>query len=165
MARRLYNAAMLSWLMAGWLTTPQISGSIAMKPIVTAHVIVAVAAGAVTAGRVPLHVDVTPRSDMHVYAPGQPGYIGITLTLDADAPARVSGKPKYPAPRKLFMPVLNETQLVYSTPFRLTQDVTIPRTVSPGPLTIKGTLRYQACDDTICYKPVTLALTWTLANP
>jgi DsbC/DsbD-like thiol-disulfide interchange protein len=165
MPLRLYNAAMLPWLMVVWLATAQISGSIPTKPIVTAHVMVSVAAGDIAAGKVPLHVDVTPRPNIHVYAPGQPGYIGITLTLDANAPVRVSGKPKYPAPRKLFMPVLNETQLVYSTPFRLTQDVTIPRTAAPGALTITGTLRYQACDDTICYKPVTLALTWTLANP
>ena len=102
---------------------------------------------------------------MHVYAPGQPGYVAIVLTLDADAPVRAAGKAKYPAGEKLFMPVLNETQLVYGKPFRITQDVALPKDTGGGPMTIKGALRYQACDDRICYKPVTLAVTWTLANP
>jgi DsbC/DsbD-like thiol-disulfide interchange protein len=151
---------MVGWLLVAWT----LQTSAAPHPIETNHLTISLSTGSVAAGKIPLHVDVTPRPNMHVYAPGQPGYIGIALTLDADAPVKVSGKPKYPAPRKFFMPVLNETQLVYSTPFRLTQDVTIPRTVSPGPLTITGTLRYQACDDTICYKPVTVAVSWTIGE-
>ena len=31
-----------------------------------------------------------------------------------------------------------------------------------GSLAIKGTLRYQACDEAICYLPVTLPLAWTV---
>ena len=33
-----------------------------------------------------------------------------------------------------------------------------------GPLTIKGKLRYQACDDRVCYLPKDLALEWTFVN-
>jgi hypothetical protein len=29
-------------------------------------------------------------------------------------------------------------------------------------LTIKGTLRYQACDDTTCYLPTTVPAEWTI---
>lgn len=156
---------MLGWLMVGWLVVPQVSRPIETKPIQTKHLALQLSSGPVAAGKVSLHVDVIPHEKMHVYAPGQPGYIAITLTLDADAPVKVSGKPKYPAGEKLFMPALNETQLVYAKPFRITQDVTIPRGGSSGPLTIKGTLRYQACDDAICYKPATVAVSWTVANP
>ena len=137
----------------------------APKSIETAHLTVTPVVGALKAGKVPLHVDVTPGPSMHVYAPGQPGYIAISLTLDPAAPVMPSGKPRYPTGEKVFMPVLNETQLVYGKPFRITQDVTIPRAAASGPLTVKGTLRYQACDDKICYKPATLAVAWTLANP
>jgi hypothetical protein len=95
---------------------------------------------------------------MHVYAPGQEGYIAITLTLDA-APGVTAGKAKYPAGEKYVMPALNETMLVYGKPFRITQDVTI---AADAPRTIKGRVRYQACDDKICYLPKTIPVEWTV---
>jgi len=30
-------------------------------------------------------------------------------------------------------------------------------------LSVKGILKYQACDDTICYAPVSVPITWTFA--
>ena len=155
---------MLAWLLLAWLMVPQVSKPIEMKPIETKHLTLTMSAGRVVAGKGALYVDVTPHEKMHVYAPGQPGYIAITLTLDADAPVRVSGKPKYPAGEKLFMPALNETQLVYGKPFRITQEVTIHATAPTGPLTIKGSVRYQACDDTICYRPMTVPVSWTVGG-
>jgi thiol:disulfide interchange protein len=126
---------------------------------------------------VSLLVDVSPKSKMHVYAPGQEGYLAITVTLDAD-PAFTAGKATYPAGEKLFMKILNETQLVYAKPFRIVQDVTLALTremrqraalrlrsgqaADGASLTIKGTLRYQACDDKVCFRPVTVTTRWTL---
>ena len=110
--------------------------------------------------RVSLAVDVAPKPKMHVYAPGQEGYIAITLTLDPD-PAFTAAKAKYPAGEKILMKVLNETQLVYAKPFRIAQDLTVrPATKGPS-VTVKGTLRYQACDDKVCYPPEAVPLTWT----
>jgi Disulphide bond corrector protein DsbC len=110
--------------------------------------------------RVTLAVDVAPKPKMHVYSPGQEGYIAITLTLDAD-PAFTAAKAKYPAGEKIYMTILKETQLVYAKPFRIAQDVTL-KPGATGTVTVKGTLRYQACDDTICYLPTTVPLTWNL---
>lgn len=31
-----------------------------------------------------------------------------------------------------------------------------------GKLTIEGTLKYQACDDKVCYPPETIPVRWTL---
>ena len=111
--------------------------------------------------RLSLAVDVAPKPKMHVYSPGQAGYIGITLTLDGD-PAFTTAKPKYPAGEKIYMPLLKETQLVYAKPFRIAQDVVARPAPGAAALTIKGTLRYQACDDTICYLPVNVPLAWTV---
>jgi DsbC/DsbD-like thiol-disulfide interchange protein len=111
--------------------------------------------------RLSLAVDVAPKPKMHVYSPGQAGYIGITLTLEGD-PAFTAAKAKYPAGEKIYVPFLKETQLVYAKPFRIAQDVVVGRVRSAETLTIKGTLRYQACDDTVCYLPVTLPLAWTV---
>ena len=158
-------AAMKAVLVAISLAALQVTA--VPKPIETKHLTVALSTGSLAGGKLPLHVDVTPLERMHVYAPGQPGYIAIELKLDADAPVTPAGKAKYPAGRKLFMAALNETQLVYSMPFRITQDVTLPRRdTGRGALTVKGTLRYQACDDTICYRPTTIPVAWTLpSNP
>ena len=153
---------MLAWLLAMALAVAQHA---APKSIETAHLSVTPVAGTLKAGKVSLHVDVAPGPNMHVYAPGQPGYVAIVLTLDPDTPVTATGKAKYPAGEKVFMPVLNETQLVYGKPFRITQDVALRKDAARGPLTIKGSLRYQACDDKICYKPTTLAVSWTLSNP
>lgn len=118
-------------------------------------------AAAAPGKRVSLAVDVTPKEKMHVYSPGQAGYIGISLTLDAD-PAVTPAKPKYPAGEKLYMPLLKETQLVYAKRFRIAQDVVVRPAAGAASMTIKGTLRYQACDDTVCYLPTNVPVSWTV---
>jgi DsbC/DsbD-like thiol-disulfide interchange protein len=104
---------------------------------------------------------------MHVYAPEQPEMIPVSLSLHA-ADVKIH-PPRFPAPETYFFKPLNETQLVYSKPFRIVQDVTIADTAATraraqaaGRLTITGTLQYQACDDAICYAPVTVPVAWTL---
>lgn len=135
-------------------------------PIETAHLTVALSAAAITVGgKTTLFLDVTPKPKMHVYSPGQEGYIAIALTLDAD-PGVVAAKAKYPAGEKYVMPALNETMLVYEKPFRIAQDVTLKSASAEAKTmskTIKGTLRYQACDDKICYLPKTIPVEWTIA--
>jgi DsbC/DsbD-like thiol-disulfide interchange protein len=112
-------------------------------------------------GKFTLVVDVTPKPTMHVYAPGQKDYIPVSLTLDP-VPGVAVQPPKYPKPETFVMPAINETQLVYSKPFRIAQDVTVP--AAADALTLKGTLRYQACDDAICYLPVNVPVTWVISQ-
>lgn len=114
-------------------------------------------------GTVALAVEVTPKPGMHVYAPGQDGYITISLKIDPQPAFSTTGKPKYPEPEKVVMPAINETQLVYDKPFRITQDITVAKPGS-GPLTVKGSIHYQACNDKICFLPTTIPVTWTI-NP
>src|SRR6266545_3084110 len=151
---------MILWLVALLFGASQ---DVLKKPIETAHLTIVTSTVPQTAApgkKLSLVVDVTPKPKMHVYSPGQEGYIAITLTLDAN-PAFTAAKAKYPAGEKLVMPALNETQLVYAKPFRIIQEITI-KSARVDTLTIKGTLRYQACDDKICYLPVTVPVEWTL---
>jgi hypothetical protein len=148
---------MLRLLVVGLLAAGQ---GVVPKAQETAHLTVTTSSSA-QAGKVSLFVDVAPKPTMHVYSPGQKGYIAITLTLNAD-PAFIAAKAKYPAGEKLFMKVLNETQLVYSKPFRITQDIRFVKPAAGAPLTVKGTLRYQACDDKICYLPQNVPVAWTV---
>jgi hypothetical protein len=154
---------------------PAVSGHGAgrgQQTIETPHVTVAtsVAAGAVAPGaRVSLFVDIAPKPKMHVYAPNQKDYIPVTLTLPPN-PALQVLPPSFPKPEKYFFAPLKETQLVYSKPFRIVQDITLAAASTLGPaadaaastLTVTGKLRYQACDDAICYLPKELPVSWTV---
>ena len=130
----------------------------------TAHlrVLTATSATRVAPGaRLSLYVDVTPKPTMHVYAPGQKDVIPVLLQLDA-GPFKARA-PRFPPAEKYFFQPLNETQLVYSKPFRVVQDITIAPNASGGTgLTVSGTLKYQACDDSICYMPVEVPVGWSL---
>jgi DsbC/DsbD-like thiol-disulfide interchange protein len=116
--------------------------------------------------RVTLSIRVTPGPKMHVYAPGQKGYIPIALTLTPD-PAFKAHPIRFPASTTYHYKPLNETVQVYSTPFTIAQDVTIAltpdlraRAVKGDVLTIAGQLEYQACDDKVCYRPETIPVAW-----
>jgi cytochrome c biogenesis DsbD-like protein len=132
-------------------------------PIETPHLSVKTSAGdraAAPGARISLFVDVSPKPKMHVYSPGQKDYISIALTLEPNAAFKAHAA-VYPAAEKFFFEPLKETQLVYSKPFRIVQDVTLASGKrQDGALTIKGKLRYQACDDQVCYLPKDLVLTW-----
>ena len=160
--------ASLASILVAALTT-----ALAAEPITTRHLSIATSTSApvvAPGGRVSLVVEITPKAKMHVYAPGQPDVIPISLTLtpgDASAAKPV----QFPQAEKREFKELGETHLVYSRPFRIVQDVTIPASRSQSkhaapaaaPLTVKGVLKYQACDETICYAPVSVPVTWTVA--
>ena len=114
--------------------------------------------------RVVLNVDVALKPKMHVYAPDQPegqDYLPIALTVAAGEGFRLE-KSRYPLSEKFFFAPLNETQHVYSKPFRITHPIVVTR--DSELLTITGTVRYQACDDALCYVPQTVAVKWELRN-
>ena len=98
---------------------------------------------------------------MHVYSPDQTDYIPIELKVEA-APSFRPQPIRYPAAEPFFFAPLNETQRVYSKPFRIEQPIIVARD-APASLVVKGTIRYQACDDAICYLPQTIAVTWKVA--
>ena len=134
------------------------------QPVTTKHLTIVTSASQPTVepgARVALNIDVAPKPTMHVYAPGQKAYIAISLKLDEQAPLKPATI-QFPKPEKREVKELGETQLVYSKPFRIVQDVTLAKSPTPGPLIIKGTVRYQACDESICYTPITVPVTWTL---
>jgi hypothetical protein len=120
--------------------------------------------------RFTLALDVVPKPKMHVYAPGQPDYIPISLALETDSLYRPAGDARYPKPEVLFFKPLNERFKVYSKPFRIAQDVVVPYSqetrglakASAATLVVKGKVHYQACDDAVCYLPVDVPVSWTI---
>lgn len=118
--------------------------------------------------RVTLTLDVTPGPKIHVYAPGQAGYIPIDLALTASPDLKIA-PPTYPSPRSFFFAPLKETVRVYDRPFRITQDVTLMltqdlrrRALAKDTLTMLATLNYQACDDQVCFRPDAITAQWAL---
>ena len=119
--------------------------------------------------RTSLVIEIAPKPKMHVYAPQQDTYVPVSLTL-TKSPAFRAHAPTFPKPEKYFFAPLKETQLVYSEPFKIAMDVTFAsaatlRQLGIDPATslkIDGTLRYQACDDAICYLPESRPVSWTI---
>ncbi|MPZ21826.1 MAG: hypothetical protein GEV06_28705, partial [Luteitalea sp.] len=112
-------------------------------------------------------LDVRPKANMHVYAPGAEGYRVITLTL-TETPG-VTAKPvSYPPAGIYFFEPLDEHVPVYSDPFRLTQEIAVGASKEiqaalqkQKTLTISGQLDYQACDDKLCYRPASIPVSWS----
>jgi len=113
-------------------------------------------------------LDITPKRGMHVYAPGASSYRIVSVTI-TDPPILRVLSPRYPASEIYHFKPLNERVPVYQKPFTLVRELVLEGDVkSQGTyrgkdsLTISGTLDYQACDDKICYNPVSLPLSWTV---
>ena len=120
--------------------------------------------------RLSLVVDVTPKPDMHVYAPGDHAYRVIRLRTTAPDFLR-SHEVTYPPSGMYRFEPLDETVAVYEEPFRLVQDVTIPMrqdiaelaSAPDATVRVEAVLEYQACDHEVCYLPQAVPLSWDLS--
>jgi len=111
--------------------------------------------------RIALTLDLDLDPGMHVYAPGVEGYIPIDWKM-LDSPGAIVHAPEFPRSEKLYLKAIGETVPAYRNHFRVTRDITIGRPPdASGEITVTGGLRYQACDDRVCYIPQQLHLAWT----
>lgn len=117
--------------------------------------------------RFALALDIELNEGMHVYAPSVERYIPIAWRME-DSAGLTQFDAEYPDSRMLHLPAIDETVPVYEGSFRLVRDVMIGQApelgdlLEGGKLTIRGSLRYQACDDKMCYLPTDVPLEWTL---
>jgi peroxiredoxin len=119
--------------------------------------------------RFSLAVNVTPKRGMHLYAPGAAGYRVISLNIEPQPHVRVLAA-KYPPSEIYHFVPLDERVPVYQKPFTLLTEVVPEATAEArkafagmSELVIRGTLDYQACDDKLCYNPVSLPLSWKMS--
>jgi hypothetical protein len=117
--------------------------------------------------RVALTMDIDLQPGMHVYAPGVEGYIPIDWKME-DSAAVEQHAPAFPRSEKLYLKAIDETVPAFRNHFRVTRDITIApadklQTAIDGSnqFSVDGSLRYQACDDRVCYIPQQLKLHWT----
>ena len=118
--------------------------------------------------RFSLVFNVEPGEGMHVYAPGAVDYQVISLNVGEQPFVRLL-PPEYPPSETYYFEPFDERVPVYQSPFRLAQEVVLAVTPEAqqafrgqDSLTISGSLDYQACDDRICYNPVSIPLSWTV---
>ncbi len=117
--------------------------------------------------RLLLVLEVELKPSMHVYAPEVSGtYIPIEWKIEESTGWRAHPV-SYPPSRKVYLPAIKETLPVYEGNIRLERDLTIgvgkgleAVVGSGGELRVKGSFRYQACDERMCYRPETIPLEW-----
>ena len=125
----------------------------------------------VTVGtRFSVAVEIEPNPNIHVYAPGaeELGYRVIALNL-APSPHVRFEPVEFPESEIYYFEPLDERASVYQRPFTLLQEAVVSSTEEAeaalrelDALTLSGTLDYQACDDQICFQPVSVPLSFTL---
>ena len=124
----------------------------------------------VTVGtRFSIAIEIVPNPDIHVYAPGaeQMGYRVIGLTM-APVPYVRFEPVEFPASELYHFEPLDERVPVYQQPFMLLQEVVVSGAAEVeealaelDALTLTGTLDYQACNDQLCFDPVSVPLSFT----
>jgi DsbC/DsbD-like thiol-disulfide interchange protein len=148
--------------------SPSIKNPVTVRGKYVSLVVGSSATTAAPGARVTLLVRVTPGPKIHVYAPGQDGYLPIDLSV-VDNPAFVAKATVYPAPTPFTFAPTAETVKVYAPPFLLREDLVLAssaylkrRAASGDTLTVVGAFEYQACDDAVCYRPETVPVEWKL---
>ena len=119
--------------------------------------------------RVSLFVDVGLPPGTHVYAPGVTGYKPILLIVKSSAEIEAAAA-GYPEAKTLYLDAIKEKVAVFEGKFRIAQDVKIAASkalveslgTTGKTLRVAGELRYQACDQTLCYQPTSVPISWQL---
>ncbi|HEV2033495.1 MAG TPA: protein-disulfide reductase DsbD N-terminal domain-containing protein [Candidatus Dormibacteraeota bacterium] len=100
-----------------------------------------------------LHVDLDVGPGWHVY--GQPipaGYAPLTVEVEPQSGLEV-GEPIYPSARTFNVEALAEQFYVYEGHVRVTVPIAVNVPAGRGEVTIRVTVRHQACNDTECMPP------------
>ena len=100
---------------------------------------------------------------LHVQSdqPRDPALIPTLLTIDPPAGVRVTHL-IFPHPTDFTLEGQTEPLAVFGHDFVAGAELEIADGTAPGDLVIPARLRYQACNDKACFRPVTATTGWTL---
>ncbi len=106
---------------------------------------------------------VTLPEGLHVQSdtPRDPSLIPTVLTIDAPPGVRVT-QLVFPHPTDFAQEGQSQPLRVFEHEFVVGAELEIERGVPSGELAIPARLRYQACDDKVCFRPITATTGWTL---
>ncbi len=118
-------------------------------------------------GRVTLRVHVTPAPRMRVYAHDVTGYRPLSLEV-APMEGLTVRPPRWPASQLYVFPPTGEVSRVFDAPFvvevQADLSASLRRAVTSGSARLTARLRYQACDDRLCYRPAEAQVAWASAQ-
>ena len=134
-----------------------------LRPPRAEVVAIAAADGVAAGGAAYVAVQVTLPEGFHVNSnkPRDPALIPIVLTVDAPAGMSVA-EIVYPTPTDLAQQGVPELLAVYERQFAIGVRLNVDAGTAPGELNVPARLRYQACDDKVCYIPATAVTSWAL---
>lgn len=93
--------------------------------------------------------------------PRDPSLIPTELTVEAPAGIQVE-ELVFPVATDFKQEGLDEPLLVFDQEFTIGVRFTLPAALPPGEVVVPARLRYQACDDKMCYAPSTASFEWKL---
>mgnify|MGYP000672200642 FL=1 len=128
--------------------------------------------------------ELTPTVEQQAIQPGQT----VTLVLGVELPENIhvqSDEPRdpfviptlltftlpegitvdeitYPESTDFLLEGWDEPLAVFEHEFTIAVRLALDTDVSPGDIVVHGRLRYQACDDTVCFVPASAAVEWHL---
>jgi thiol:disulfide interchange protein len=114
-----------------------------------------------TATRVALTVTLPPGFHVQSHLPADSTVIPTVLTITPVQGVTVQ-RLFYPKASEFRVAGLDAPLLVFDHEFVVGAEVGIGADVPPGDLTIPGRLRYQACDEFVCYVPTSVSVEWAL---
>jgi thiol:disulfide interchange protein DsbD len=114
-----------------------------------------------TSVRLAMRVELSPELHVQSNTPSDPGFIATVLTLDPPAGVTVD-ELVYPAAKPLKQFGIPEPLSAYEHDFVIGVRVTLASTIEPGTLVIPARVRYQACNDRVCFRPITAVQPWVV---
>ena len=130
----------------------------AKTPLVSLAPVSPVSVAAGSSARIEFTFRVNP--GLHINSARPNSDLQIPTALKLSPPAGVAvAKLTYPPGQDLTLAFAPDIKLsVYSGQFAVKGTVSAQRTAAPGPVTVRGELYYQACDDRECYPPRSLPI-------
>ena len=130
-------------------------------PIELATVAEADAAHAGTTFRVAVQAQLEPGFHVNSQQPLETFLIPTVLTLDPPAGIELAGL-AWPAAILLSQTGAEQPLAVFEEEFAIGAALALDGGLAPGGYVVPGVLRYQACDETMCYLPATAALDFSV---
>jgi Thiol:disulfide interchange protein DsbD, N-terminal len=122
----------------------------------------------VPGNHVSLIAEIRLPAGVHVYSPEVKGYKPIVLSIYPTTDVVPLGL-TYPRSKILYLEAIHEHVPVFEGEFRIVYEITINRSQeflaalgNGKELAVTGELKYQACDERVCYLPASLPVSWKL---
>jgi thiol:disulfide interchange protein DsbD len=147
----------LAWLGASGGANAQLRG-------IEAEVTPLVEADGLHAGadaRLALQVALPDRFHVQSNKPRDPNLIPTKLAIDAPAGMSVA-EVVFPAPIDVKVLGIDQPLAVFEQSFTIGVRLTVAANLAAGTVVVPARLRYQACNDTTCFAPTTMAVEWML---